>query len=146
MKIRPARVSDTDGIFLLLMDMHGENGVVEMDAPKVYGRIRALLDGGMVLLAYENGVLVGSGAWSTQAYWYSKRARLGEWWFYVRPAHRRSGAARALIDAAKAIASDAGMPFEVNLSSPVKLGVKMRFFRKLGLQLIGATFLSQEGR
>ncbi len=47
---------------------------------------------------------------------------------------------------AKTLAPEAGMPFEINLSSPVKLGVKMRFFRRLGLQLIGATFLSQEGR
>lgn len=146
MEIRRARVADTDDIFRLLLAMHHENGVAPLDAGKVYGTIRDLIETGTVLVAEQDGTLLGSVAWSEQAYWYSQKMRLSEWWFYVHPDHRRSGAARGLIEAAKVVAVKAGMPCEINLSSPVKLGVKMRFLRRLGLQLIGATFISQEGR
>ncbi len=37
----------------------------------------------------------------------------------MHPEHRRSGAARGLIEMAKTLAPEAGMPFEINLSSPV---------------------------
>ena len=140
-EVRLAKQGDEGPIHHLLMEMHAENGMFSLHPALLRQAIANTMVGGMCFVATVEKRLVGSiGLYRTHA-WYSLDDYVTDRWTYVHPDYRKSGIAKALVEAAKKASH---WPLYLGLQTPVRFEAKERFFKSLGFEKVGVLF--KEGR
>lgn len=116
---RAAQAGDEQAIYNLLVIMHRENADEPLSEPRVRARIRQCMTQGQVILAENNGVIVGSIGVIVERHWWTDAEHLADSWIFVHPGHRTLKTFLRLIQIGKGIAENLGMPFK-----PAVVGIK----------------------
>lgn len=137
--IRFAKPEDAEAILGLLRLMHAEIGLATLSEAKTRGQIAACLDRGMIILAIDEGRIVGTMGLMCVQPWYSEDWMLSETWTFVHPDFRRSPHAKRMLEASKLGAVSIKLPLTVAVVSDQRTAGKVRLFAR-HLQHIGAVF------
>ena len=144
--VRLAAPKDEEKILDLLMLMHEENGLFEMDNDSVREMVRKVLN-------RENGIIgVIDGEEETEAavclvidkLWYAKTWCLNDVFNFVAPKYRRSTRAKSLISFAKSYSDQVGIPLLMGIVSNVRTEAKIKLLERQ-LQKAGAFFIYNYG-
>jgi len=93
-------------------------------------------------IAEEDGKIIGSiGIYKTTP-WYSDTEYYTDGWFYVLPEHRLSKVGSSLLGMARIYAEEQEKPLVVNIFNMDDTENKIKALQKMGLKLIGATFMA----
>ena len=141
-----ATPKDEEKILDLLMLMHEENGLFEMDNDSVREMVRKVLN-------RENGIIgVIDGEEEIEAavclvidkLWYAKTWCLNDVFNFVAPKYRRSTRAKSLISFAKSYSDQVGIPLLMGIVSNVRTEAKIKLLERQ-LQKAGAFFIYNYG-
>ena len=144
--VRLATPKDEEKILDLLMLMHEENGLFEMDNDSVREMVRKVLN-------RENGIIgVIDGEDEIEAavclvidkLWYAKTWCLNDVFNFVAPKYRRSTRAKSLISFAKNYSDQVGIPLLMGIVSNVRTEAKIKLLERQ-LQKAGAFFIYNYG-
>jgi ribosomal protein L30/L7E len=144
--VRLATPKDEEKILDLLMLMHEENGLFEMDNDSVREMVRKVLN-------RENGIIgVIDGEEEIEAavclvidkLWYAKTWCLNDVFNFVAPKYRRSTRAKSLISFAKSYSDQVGIPLLMGIVSNVRTEAKIKLLERQ-LQKAGAFFIYNYG-
>ena len=144
--VRLAIPKDEEKILDLLMLMHEENGLFEMDNDSVREMVRKVLN-------RENGIIgVIDGEEEIEAavclvidkLWYAKTWCLNDVFNFVAPKYRRSTRAKSLISFAKSYSDQVGIPLLMGIVSNVRTEAKIKLLERQ-LQKAGAFFIYNYG-
>ena len=144
--VRLATPKDEEKILDLLMLMHEENGLFEMDNDSVREMVRKVLN-------RENGIIgVIDGEEEIEAavclvidkLWYAKTWCLNDVFNFVAPKYRRSTRAKSLISFAKRYSDQVGIPLLMGIVSNVRTEAKIKLLERQ-LQKAGAFFIYNYG-
>ena len=144
--VRLATPKDEEKILDLLMLMHEENGLFEMDNDSVREMVRKVLN-------RENGIIgVIDGEEEIEAavclvidkLWYAKTWCLNDVFNFVAPKYRRSTRAKFLISFAKSYSDQVGIPLLMGIVSNVRTEAKIKLLERQ-LQKAGAFFIYNYG-
>lgn len=144
--VRLATPKDEEKILDLLMLMHEENGLFEMDNDSVREMVRKVLN-------RENGIIgVINGEEEIEAavclvidkLWYAKTWCLNDVFNFVAPKYRRSTRAKSLISFAKSYSDQVGIPLLMGIVSNVRTEAKIKLLERQ-LQKAGAFFIYNYG-
>ena len=144
--VRLATPKDEEKILDLLMLMHEENGLFEMDNDSVREMVRKVLN-------RENGIIgVIDGEEEIEAavclvidkLWYAKTWCLNDVFNFVAPKYRRSTRAKSLISFAKSYSDQVGIPLLMGIVSNVRTEAKIKQLERQ-LQKAGAFFIYNYG-
>lgn len=89
------------------------------------------------ILLENNSEIVGFYGLTTYYPYYSEDAVLGDYMLYIKPEHRTYKAAKALSLAARAVADEFKLLFDLNFVTPGDLKTKSRFLENMGAQTVG---------
>lgn len=140
--VRLARPQDEDAIFELLIVMHEENGLFEMDEDAVRNMLRHVVDN-------QNGVIGVIGGKSgieaaicltIDKLWYAKTWCLNDVFNFVAPQYRRSTRAKSLINFAKKYSDEIGIPLFMGIVSNVRTEAKIKLLERQ-MRKAGAFFI-----
>jgi|TARA_R110002020_G_scaffold102221_2_gene240240 N-acetylglutamate synthase-like GNAT family acetyltransferase len=143
MEIRRASIFDFSHICALLANMH-EEAEIELpviDSEKFSGTVLKTINEGIVLIAVEEGHMIGSIGGVQSSEWWSKEPLLGDVWFYVEPQSRATQAAINLVK--EFISSGKGMKIKLGHIYSGDLDRKDNFFERLGLKKVGTSYFSE---
>jgi GNAT superfamily N-acetyltransferase len=144
--VRLASPQDEEKILDLLMLMHEENGLFEMDYDSVREMVRKVL-------SRENGIIgVIDGEDEIEAavclvidkLWYAKNWCLNDVFNFVAPKYRRSTRAKALISFAKDYSDQVGIPLMMGIVSNVRTEAKIKLLERQ-MRKAGAFFIYNYG-
>ena len=144
--VRLATPKDEEKILDLLMLMHEENGLFEMDNDSVREMVRKVLN-------RENGIIgVIDGEEEIEAavclvidkLWYAKTWCLNDVFNFVAPKYRRSTRAKSLISFAKSYSDQVGIPLLMGIVSNVRTEAKIKLLERQ-LQKACAFFIYNYG-
>ena len=140
--VRLATPKDEEKILDLLMLMHEENGLFEMDNDSVREMVRKVLN-------RENGIIgVIDGEEEIEAavclvidkLWYAKTWCLNDVFNFVAPKYRRSTRAKSLISFAKSYSDQVGIPLLMGIVSNVRTEAKIKLLERQ-MSKAGAFFI-----
>ena len=89
------------------------------------------------ILLENNSEIVGFYGLTTYYPYYSEDAVLGDYMLYIKPEHRTYKAAKALSLAARAVADEFKLLFDLNFVTTGDLKTKSRFLENMGAKTIG---------
>jgi len=144
--VRLASPQDEEKILDLLMLMHEENGLFEMDYDSVREMVRKVLN-------RENGIIgVIDGEDGIEAavclvidrLWYAKTWCLNDVFNFVAPKYRRSTRAKSLISFAKNYSDQVGIPLLMGIVSNVRTEAKIKLLERQ-MRKAGAFFIYNYG-
>ena len=144
--VRLASPQDEEKILDLLMLMHEENGLFEMDHEAVRDMVQKVLN-------RENGIIgVIDGGNEIEAavclvidkLWYAKNWCLNDVFNFVAPKYRRSTRAKALISFAKDYSDQVGIPLMMGIVSNVRTEAKIKLLERQ-MRKAGAFFIYNYG-
>jgi ribosomal protein L30/L7E len=144
--VRLAAPEDEEAILKLLMLMHEENGLFEMDYEAVRDMVKKVLN-------RENGIIgVIDGENEIEAavclvidkLWYAKTWCLNDVFNFVAPQHRRSTRAKSLISFAKNYSDMVGIPLLMGIVSNVRTEAKIKLLERQ-MRKAGAFFIYNYG-
>jgi hypothetical protein len=143
MEIRSASIFDLSHICALLVRMHKESAfeLSEIDPEKFSNAILRAVNSGVVLVAIEDGRIIGSIGGLQSSEWWSKEPLLGDIWFYVEPESRKTQAAINLVK--KFIESGNGMKIKLGHVYGGDIERKDNFYERLGLKKSGSSYLME---
>tara|TARA_R110000787_G_scaffold155160_1_gene268870 strand:- start:23 stop:466 length:444 start_codon:yes stop_codon:yes gene_type:complete len=145
MEIRWASPFDISSIAALLVVMHreAEFELATMNSEKLMSQINELVHRGIVLVAVEDGRIVGTIGGRQGLDWWSDEKYFGDLWFYVLKEARSSRTAISLV---KRFVKEIK-----NLSPDIKIRLghvfsgdcdrKDKFFERLGFKKAGSVFM-----
>tara|TARA_R110002124_G_scaffold86821_1_gene224053 strand:+ start:159 stop:602 length:444 start_codon:yes stop_codon:yes gene_type:complete len=145
MEIRWASPFDISSIAALIVVMHreAEFELATMNSEKLMSQINELVHRGIVLVAVEDGRVVGTIGGRQGLDWWSDEKYFGDLWFYVLKEARSSRAAISLV---KRFVKEIK-----NLSPDIKIRLghvfsgdcdrKDKFFERLGFKKAGSVFM-----
>jgi GNAT superfamily N-acetyltransferase len=139
--VRIASPSDESEIYDLLRAWHAEEGLAPLDENAARGVLHQLLEGaGAVGVIGEPGGIEASISLIPGRMWYSASSTLESIWNYVRPAARRSSAAKALALFAKGQADRLGLPLLFEMVSTQDNAPKLKLYERIFGSPAGAAF------
>jgi|TARA_R110000744_G_scaffold247556_2_gene364084 L-amino acid N-acyltransferase YncA len=145
MEIRWASPFDISSIAALIVVMHkeAEFELATMNSEKLMSQINELVHRGIVLVAVEDGRIVGTIGGRQGLDWWSDEKYFGDLWFYVLKEARSSRTAISLV---KRFVKEIK-----NLSPDIKIRLghvfsgdcdrKDKFFERLGFKKAGSVFM-----
>jgi L-amino acid N-acyltransferase YncA len=145
MEIRWASPFDISSIAALIVVMHkeAEFELATMNSEKLVSQINELVHRGIVLVAVEDGRIVGTIGGRQGLDWWSDEKYFGDLWFYVLKEARSSRTAISLV---KRFVKEIK-----NLSPDIKIRLghvfsgdcdrKDKFFERLGFKKAGSVFM-----
>ena len=141
-RVRSAVAADFPGIMALCRLLHAENGPFPWSEGKVETMLgRALRrDRVQILVIGPEGAPVACLALFLGDVWYSDAVVVEEIFNFVHPEHRRTGHARALIEAAKRVSDSVGAPLMIGVISNERTEAKVRLYSR-HLKPAGAFFI-----
>jgi hypothetical protein len=147
-RVRKATQDDADDIYAMLCEMHRENGMFTMSAPRVREILaRAFNRGGAVIgVIGPKGKLEASICLLITNIWYSDDFHLEEFWNFVRPDFRKSNNAKELISFAKRCGDEINLPVFIGIMSSIRTQAKIDLYKRQLGDPIGAFFIHQPRR
>ncbi len=128
---RVARPQDAAAILDLLLEGHSSDWpFFSVNRDKALGEISRLIEEGIVLVAEQDSMVIGSISFDVHEWWFSDDVFLCEVWTFVRPESRQSKAAETLLRRARALAEEAETPLVVGIFSPHQAERKNKLFRR----------------
>lgn len=142
MSLRIATPSDATELIDMIVTMHTEAKfpIPPLDMDKVSGAISKAIQTGIVLVATKDKKIIGSIGGIVAEDWFSKNKVLGDLWFYVNKEERSSNTAVFLIKHFISAAKKAKLTVRLGHVYFGDLERKDKFYKKLGLTLIGQTY------
>lgn len=133
---------ELDRIVELIQLMHEEVGIGQWSEPRVRQAVENCLNYGAVVVAREDGQIVGIMGLIVGQWWYSEDYRLADVFTFVHPEYRRSRHARNLIEEADRAARKVELPMIVGVMSRDghRTAAKSRLFAR-HLKPVGNIFL-----
>jgi len=141
--VRVATATDLEDLLRLGRELHAENGIMPLDED-------LMLEGAMDAIAGKGSVIAVIGPpgqveaaihLAFNRFWYTRNDHLAELWAYVRPAHRKSRNALALIEFAKNMATKLGLPLLIGVVSNERTAAKVKMYRRRLGEPSGVYFL-----
>lgn len=158
-RVRPAQVEEIEPLMFMCRKLHDENGIgPRMDEGMVRDEVYKIFDSmkvdrdenddagkdrrlGIIGVIGDEGRIEGSVCLIATRLWYANYWWLEDRWCFVLPEYRKSDNSKQLIQFAKWLASDMGLPLMMSLISNKRTEAKIRLFeRELGPKA-GAFFL-----
>ena len=142
-RVRLAKAGDVEALIEMSKAVHAEGGVMPMSE----SRVRILADRAVKRDRFFCGVIGEVGkleaviALMIGQYWYSTTPHLEEIFAYVRPEFRSSARAKALLEFAKFMASDVGVPLIIGVLSNNRTEAKIRLYKRQLGEPAGCYFL-----
>jgi len=142
-EVRVATPEDVQDLLSLGFEIYAENALVTVDHRLAYEEaLRAVTNQGSTVLAIGPvGAIEAAMHLTIAGFWYSAAPILQEQWLYVRPEHRRSARAKALMDHAKLLAKNLGIPLLIGVLSNERTQAKIRLYRRQFGEPAGVYFL-----
>ena len=137
---RLATDEDKRGVYKLLLEMHEEVGMLEINTLKVARQISKVVNEGMCVVAIVDGQIVGSIGAEIGAPWYSEQSFLSECWTFVSKDFRRSAIAHTLLRDINEIAKSVNMLLVIGVFSPVQAERKAKLFGRI-FRPVGGIFV-----
>jgi len=144
-RVRIAEPCDFDQILFLAEEMHTENGLFSMSHTKVREMVMTHFErtGGLIGVIGEPGALEGIiGLRICQAAWYTDEVVLEDFMTFVLPEFRRSNNAKDLIDFAKKMSEEIGIPLLTGVVSNNRTEAKLGLYKRKFGAPAGAFFLA----
>jgi GNAT superfamily N-acetyltransferase len=119
----PESEGDLEALHLLMMMQGAECAPVPVNPAKVRDKVTeacANPDSHWILLAVQDGHLAGFLNLCRSGFWYSDAAMVMDWGFYVLPAHRNGDVGPALLQEARRIADQQGLPLYIFVNNPTR--------------------------
>lgn len=140
--VRMAMPRDEDGLMDLCKTLYGENALFSMSDDKVryYLRRAFARDSAMIGVIGKPQHIEAAIFMLIGQFWYSHDKHLEELFNYVRPEHRKSKHAQALITWAKELSADTPLPLVIGVLSTERTAAKVRLYRRQLGDPIGAFF------
>lgn len=149
-RVRLARPGDADGIMAMLREMHAETGMMGLSEKRVeamIGRAFSKTGGATIGVIGPPGKLEASICLLISSIWYSHDFHLEELWNFVRAPYRgvRDNAGvhhvDRLVEFAKRCGDETALPVLIGIMSGIRTEAKVRKYRRLLGEPIGAFFL-----
>lgn len=143
LEVRLCEPDDLPQLMALGIECHKQAGdaLLPLDAEKSMKFTYHAITRSLAICVEDAGKIVGSMILSEDSPWWSSANALWEAGFFVAALSRKStGAAGMLIDTAKAIAGDMGVPLIVTPMTAVDLDRKDKWFRVKGFKRIGGFY------
>tara|TARA_Y100000114_G_scaffold28845_1_gene24630 strand:+ start:1486 stop:1923 length:438 start_codon:yes stop_codon:yes gene_type:complete len=143
MQVRRATLFDVSTLAAMLFEMHKNTEIKtsKINPEKLIGKINEAIHRGVVLIAHENNIAVGSIAGMTACDWWSDEKYFSDLWFYVKPESRKSKAASLLVTSFIKIGNEAKLPIRLGHIFSGDLDRKDKFFERLGLSKAGSVYV-----
>lgn len=140
--VSAALPEDEDSIFQMLLGLHEENGIFQVDEGRVRSFIREATEhrGGVIGVIRGDSGLEASVGMTLDQWWYTTDWCLSERWLYVLPEFRRENHARRLVDYAKHCAATLTVPLQMGIMSTQRTAAKERLYARQ-LTPIGGLFM-----
>jgi GNAT superfamily N-acetyltransferase len=142
--VRAARPEDWQQIMQMCVELHEENGTVDVHWPTVEATIARGINNDLAMI----GVIGKVGSVEGMAYvkfatmWYSQTPLLEELFIYVKPEYRRSPNAKTLLRWVRATKEKLGVRLIIGVISNARTQAKLRLYeRELGQPVGGFFFL-----
>ena len=144
--VRLATPKDEEKILDLLMLMHEENGLFEMDNDSVREMVRKVLnrENGIIGVIDAEEEIEAAVCLVIDKLWYAKTWCLNDVFNFVAPKYRRSTRAKSLISFAKRYSDQVGIPLLMGIVSNVRTEAKIKLLERQ-LQKAGAFFIYNYG-
>ena len=144
--VRLATPKDEEKILDLLMLMHEENGLFEMDNESVREMVRKVLnrENGIIGVIDAEEEIEAAVCLVIDKLWYAKTWCLNDVFNFVAPKYRRSTRAKSLISFAKSYSDQVGIPLLMGIVSNVRTEAKIKLLERQ-LQKAGAFFIYNYG-
>lgn len=141
--VRAASMDDFPQIMTMCQELHGENGVSNVDWVVVAETIQRGIknDGALIGLIAPGDEIEAMIYLQISRMWYSKDPIFEELFNYVRPAYRRSNNAKTMIDFAKRASLHFKIPLLIGVISNERTEEKVRLYRRRLGAPSGAFFL-----
>lgn len=147
-EIRLAQPEDEDALFQFVKLMHAENGLFPLSETQARIMIRHATDrrGGVIaIIDGPDGSIEASMCAVVEPHWYTVAMSLNERWNFVRQDCRKTSHARRLIEFAKAVGNELGIPVFMGVLSTHRTEAKVRLYRRQ-LEPVGGFFAHGLGR
>ena len=143
MEIRRASIFDFSHICALLVRMHENTDfdLPEIDGEKFSNAVLRTINQGIVLVAIEDGQMIGAIGGIKSSEWWSNEPLLGDIWFYAEPESRATRAAANLVK--EFMSAGQGMNIKLGHIYGNDLDRKDNFFERLGLKRVGTSYFSE---
>lgn len=141
MRLAPAAPDDAARLARFLCDqMYPEMDLdfAPLDETEALNTVYRLIRQGRVFILLDDAQIVGAVGLEPRRFWWSRQQALGDLFFYVAASHRKSVAAKILINAARKAARDADLPLILGGFGSPRLSPFNRFLRLLGFREIGS--------
>ena len=103
--------------FDLLRMLHAETPHASLSPAKLHQGLAEVVEHGTVIVSLtRDGDLAGAVGLIEDAPWFSDDRWLTDRFFFVHPRHRRTPHARCLLDAARLVARDMGLPLHMTVT------------------------------
>lgn len=135
---------EQDDVMRLCRQLHGENGIFQMDDTKVLSMLAKAFDrqGGILAGIGPKGKLEGLMYLLLSSFWYSNDPHFEELFLYVDPDHRKTRNAVELLKFAKWCAEESGFPLFIGiLSDNTTARKELLYERQLHSQGAGKFFV-----
>lgn len=113
----------------------------EHNAEKAIDQLSLCASQGLNWIAKEEGKIVGCMVLCYDQLWFSDENFLVNIVYYVDDKHRRSSLAIKLLDTAKKIAKELGLPLYIGVTYGTDVERKEKFFLRKGFEKIGGNYL-----
>jgi len=140
--VRLATPKDEEKILDLLMLMHEENGLFEMDNDSVREMVRKVLnrENGIIGVIDAEEEIEAAVCLVIDKLWYAKTWCLNDVFNFVAPKYRRSTRAKSLISFAKSYSDQVGIPLLMGIVSNVRTEAKIKLLERQ-MSKAGAFFI-----
>jgi len=143
MEVRWATIFDFSHICAMLTTMHAESEIElgSISPKKLSEIVLRTINDGAVLVALDDGKIIGSIGGGPATEWWSDDLIFGDLWFYVYKQNRESKAGIQLIK--KFIDAGAGMNIKLGHIYNGDMDRKDMFYERLGLNKVGSTYIME---
>jgi N-acetylglutamate synthase-like GNAT family acetyltransferase len=144
MNIRRATPLDISAILALLGEMHQNTEVPTspINSERLVNKVSEAIHRGIVFVAMDDENLIRASIGGIAGSdWWSDQRHLGDLWFYVTPASRKSDAAYKLIKSFITAGKEAKIPVRLGHIFSGDLERKDKFFARLGMTKAGSVFV-----
>ena len=135
--IRAAVPADTGVLIAMLVIAHGEIGGLPLSIDRLTKSVQRQVDAGCVLVAVQDGRVIGSIALENGGVPYSDEPILVTVWTVVARPFRSMAAIRALARSAQSVARFNSAVLAIGVHGLNDLGRRARVFERLGFQPLG---------
>lgn len=143
MTVRLATREDEEDLMNLCRELWEENGMFSMSDDLVRMMLHRAFSkqGGIIGVIGEKGKLEGCISIILGTLWYSTEWHLEELFNYVRPQFRKSDRAKQLIQFAKKMSDEVGIPLIIGVISNERTEAKVRLYERQLHKPAGAFFV-----